>query len=229
MSLPEHEALLAWILEGRPPAEQLLTPVDDLAERLETYRGGFSVRTFSALGSVFPRTARVLGEDWQLLGRRFAFSLAPAEPNLNLIGRALPAFLRDQGAPSLARALAALEWTAFELVHAERTSALDAAALATLDEGTRLALAPDQRRVSIDDAVLAAWPAPPREDSTQALLSTRSGEATLTPLSSVQARFLAVLDDAANVGGVIESAGLDAAQLGGVLAWAVDAAILVRR
>lgn len=229
MSQNEREALLGWIFGGEAPGSDVLRPAAGLDERLEVYRGGFSVRTFAALAAAFPRTRAVLGDAWHPLGRRFAYERAPAEPNLNLIGRRFPEFLGAAlGEGHLGARLAALEWRAFELVHGPQPGPLDAEALAALTEDDRVGLTPAVAVASVAPDLLTAWPSEATAEAGWALLSGRDGPAELTPLTAHQRAFLDALADAPRLGTLVERLGVPPVELGALLAWAVSEALLVR-
>lgn len=105
------------------------------AERVGIYHGMYLARMREALESDYPGLARFLGEaDWGQLVRSYVGAHPSGSYTLNVLGRALPDFVRTARVrrPAFCRDLARLEWAVTEVFDAPETPPLAEAALAAI-------------------------------------------------------------------------------------------------
>lgn len=119
-------------------AEQFVLPGPRMPARacLNVYRSAYRSRLIECLQDDFPVLAKVLGKDrFDAIALRYIEEHPSASPNLNGFGRLVASFCREGGHDILgnqsafASELAALEWAVVEVIHAEASGSLDAAAL----------------------------------------------------------------------------------------------------
>ena len=168
--LPELQRRVAGaILTGDLAAAAAAVCGDGLAPeaRLRVYRNHVRITLAEALGTTFPATARLLGQDgFDHLARRFVDAHPPTQPCLAEYGQEFPALLGRQpdlaGAP-FAADLARLEWAMNAASEAPDTPALSAVHLARLPPGRvtdlRTELHPAWRLVRSRWPVLDLWQA----------------------------------------------------------------------
>lgn len=116
-------------------ATTLVTPSATLTslERLEIYRRAYHARLVDCLADDYPVLGQHLGpRRFTSLCRAYIAHFPSSNPNLNVFGRHMAAFCRDQPlpAPGFAADLATLEWAIVEVIHAPTSSVITEAALA---------------------------------------------------------------------------------------------------
>jgi hypothetical protein len=144
----------------------LATPAsDDVAHRLDVYRGGYPARVEAAVADTYPAVAHLVGAAaLRGLTDRYARALSRHSYNLNDVGAELPTFLEGDALterlPFLPD-LAALEWRIAQAFHAFESPPFDARRLAcwAIDdfEQARLAFQPSLAVVRSRWPIVVLW------------------------------------------------------------------------
>lgn len=179
LALGAHQELFAAAVttpESRPlpldaaRASRLVLPSARLTslERLEIYRQSYHARLVECLADDYPVLGLALGEEaFDSLCRDYIARHPSTEPSLNGFGRHMSAFCRSGPAlpvtAGFAAALAALEWSIVEAIHAPTAAAITAEQLSVLPAAqwasVRLLPNPSLRILQFDHPVNAYFQA----------------------------------------------------------------------
>jgi hypothetical protein len=218
---PQAEATCAEETEAR--AMLTAGPRLSALERLEVYRTAYHSRLIECLADDYPALANALGaEAFDTLCRAYIARHPSTGPNLNWFGKAMTPFCRELAPlPSSARpfaaALAGLEWSIVEVIHARTSAPLTSAGMGEIPierwANARLTLAPALKLLRSDYPVNAYFqafrdgrqPALP-EPATEATVVVRNGPTVWRMgLTSAMFELLHALAAGERLGAALES------------------------